>query len=248
MGTPSRSSTFTREWTCAAGTEGGAPPHGDADRRGLRPMTSVAAVRTLKAVAWLGALAPGAWLALGVVQGTLGPNPIERLTHVTGMTALVLLLVTLAVTPVRRITGWNPVIQLRRLLGLLAFFYAVCHLVIWFVFDMVGNWRWMLEDVAQRPYITVGFASFLLLAPLALTSTRGWIRRLGKRWGTLHRLVYPATALAIVHYFWLVKSDVRLPTLLAVCFGVLMLARWLTRRGAPSARSGRGAESRSAAT
>jgi len=210
-------------------------------------MNHVPAVRGLKAVLWLGALAPGAWLLAGVVRGTLGPNPIERLTHVTGMTALVLLLVTLSVTPVRRITGWNPVIQLRRPLGLFAFFYAVCHLVIWFVFDMVGNWRWMVEDVLQRPYITVGFASFLLIAPLALTSTRGWIRRLGKRWGIIHRLVYPATALAIVHYFWLVKSDLRLPGLLAVCFGLLMLARWTTRRSRPSLRRGTGSASGSAA-
>lgn len=187
-------------------------------------------VRALKVALWLGALAPGAWLVRGVTRGTLGPNPIEALTHVTGMTALVLLLLTLAVTPVRRLTGWNPVIRLRRPLGLFAFFYASIHLVIWFVFDMVGNVAWMLEDVAQRPYITVGFAAFVLLVPLAVTSTRGWIRRLGKRWATLHRLVYPATALGIVHYFWLVKSDIRLPSLLAGCFGVLMLARWWTRR------------------
>lgn len=191
---------------------------------------SVSPIRALKVALWLGALAPGAWLVRGVFQGTLGPNPIETLTHVTGMTALVLLLVTLAVTPVRRLTGWNPVIRLRRPLGLFAFFYATVHLVIWFVFDMVGNVAWMLEDVAQRPYITVGFAAFVLLVPLAVTSTRGWIRRLGKRWATLHRLVYPATALGVVHYFWLVKSDIRLPSLLAACFGVLMLARWWTRR------------------
>ena len=159
------------------------------------------------------------------MRGALGPNPIETLTHTTGMTALVLLLVTLAVTPVRRLTGWNPVIRLRRPLGLFAFFYALCHFSIWFVFDMVFNWRWMLEDIAQRPYITVGMAALLLLVPLAVTSTKGWIRRLGKRWTKLHRLAYVATALGVVHFFWLVKSDTRLPIFLGACLAILLLAR-----------------------
>lgn len=182
-------------------------------------------VRSLKLALWIGALAPSAWLVRGLMRGALGPNPIETLTHTTGMTALVLLLVTLAVTPLRRLTGWNPVIRLRRPLGLFAFFYAVCHFSIWFVFDMVFNWRWMLEDIAQRPYITVGMGALLLLVPLAVTSTKGWIRRLGKRWVKLHRLAYVATALAVVHFFWLVKSDIRLPVLLGACLAVLLLAR-----------------------
>lgn len=182
-------------------------------------------VRALKIVLWLGALMPGAWLVRGLLQGQLGPNPIEALTHTTGMTALVLLLLTLAITPVRRLTGWNPVIRLRRPMGLFAFFYALCHLSIWFVFDMVFNFGWMVEDVIERPYITVGMAAFVLLLPLAVTSTRGWIRRLGKRWVKLHRLVYVAAGLGIIHYFWLVKSDYRLPTLLAVCLGILIASR-----------------------
>ncbi|MDZ7779933.1 MAG: protein-methionine-sulfoxide reductase heme-binding subunit MsrQ [Gemmatimonadota bacterium] len=182
-------------------------------------------VRALKVLLWLGALAPGAWLVSGFLQGSLGPNPIETLTLTTGMTTLVLLLLTLSVTPVRRITGWNPVIRLRRPMGLFAFFYAVCHFSIWFVFDMVFNFGWMVDDVLDRPYITVGMAAFVLLIPLAVTSTRGWIRRLGKRWVKLHRLVYVAAGLGVVHYFWLVKSDYRLPILLAVCLGILIAAR-----------------------
>ena len=180
---------------------------------------------TLRIVLWLGAPAPAVWLLAGHFRGWLGVNPIEKLTHVTGMTALVLLLVTLAVTPVRRLTGWNPVIRIRRSLGLFAFFYASLHLAIWMVLDLGLELAWAWEDVRERPYIMVGMAAFLLLVPLALTSTRGWIRRLGRTWGRLHRLVYASAALGIVHYYWLVKSDVRLPLLLAGVFALLMAAR-----------------------
>jgi len=183
------------------------------------------AVRILKVVMWLGALAPGAWLLSGVYQGALGANPIERLTHVTGMTALILVMLTLAVTPVRRLTGWNAVIQLRRPLGLFAFFYALVHFCIWFVFDMVFNVTWMIEDIAVRPFITVGFTAFLLMIPLAVTSTRGWIRRLGKKWAKLHRLVYAVGVLGVVHFYWFVKADTRLPLLFAAILFVLLAAR-----------------------
>lgn len=188
-------------------------------------MSTKAIVRTLKIVLWVSALLPAAWLARGLYAGDLGPNPIEELTHVTGMTTLVLLLVTLTVTPFRRVTGWNPVIKLRRPLGLFAYFYAVVHFSIWFVFDMVFNVQWMLEDIAERKYITVGMAALLVLTPLALTSTRGWIRRLGKRWATLHKGAYLAAVLGVIHYYWLVKADTRLPLFLAVCLVVLLLAR-----------------------
>lgn len=188
-------------------------------------MSPKSTVRILKVVLWIAALTPAAWLVRGVLQGELGANPIETLTHTTGMTALVLLLVTLAVSPVRKLSGWNPVIRLRRPLGLFAFFYALGHFSIWFVFDMVFNVGWMIEDIVERPFITVGMAALLLLTPLAITSTRGWIRRLGKRWVKLHRLVYVAAGLGILHYFWLVKSDYRLPSLLAVCLLILLIAR-----------------------
>lgn len=193
------------------------------------------AVLGLKIVLWLSALAPAAWLLAGFFLGWLGVNPIEKLTHVTGMTALVLLLVTLSVTPVRRVTRWNPVIQLRRPLGLFAFFYACLHFSVWMVLDLGFELAWVAEDIAERPYITVGFTAFVLLVPLAVTSTKGWIRRLKKRWTTLHALVYVSTALGCVHFYWLVKSDVRLPLLLAAVYGVLMAfrgARWVARRNA----------------
>ncbi len=179
----------------------------------------------LKAVLWVAALAPGAWIVAGLERGWLGPNPSERMTHVTGMTTLILLLVTLAVSPVRRLTGWNQVIRLRRPLGLFAFSYASAHFLIWFVFYNVLNFRWMIEDVAERPYITVGFAAFLVLIPLAVTSTKGWIRRLGKRWAKLHRGVYVAATLGVVHFLWLVKADTRQPLLLGAVLAVLLILR-----------------------
>jgi methionine sulfoxide reductase heme-binding subunit len=211
-------------------------------------MTTKRAILSLKVVLWLGALAPGAWLVAGIFLGRLGANPIEKLTHVTGMTTLVLLLLTLTVTPVRRITGWNPVIRLRRPLGLFAFFYALGHFSIWFVFDMVFNVAWMLEDVAERPFITVGFTAFLVLIPMAVTSTKGWIRRLGKRWSTLHKGIYLAATLGVVHFYWFVKADTRLPLVLGACLLVLFALRipgvleGPSRRG--GARRGRDAEAR----
>lgn len=195
----------------------------------------------LKAVLWLGALAPLAWMVAGFFLDWLGVNPIEKLTHVSGMTALVLLLITLAVTPVRRLTGWNPVIQLRRPLGLFAFFYAFLHFSVWMVLDLGFELQWVAEDIAERPYITVGFTAFLLLIPLAVTSTKGWIRRLKKKWAPLHALVYVTTALGCVHYYWLVKSDVRLPLTLAGIYVVLMGARaawWWSGRSKAAARAG----------
>lgn len=188
-------------------------------------MTPKRTVLGLKVLLWLCALTPGAWLLAGVFRGWLGVNPIEKLTHVTGLTALVLLLLTLAVTPVRRLTGWNPVIKLRRPMGLFAFFYAICHFSIWFVFDMVFDPGAMVADIIERKYITVGMAALLVLTPLALTSTRGWIRRLGRRWSLLHRGAYLATGLGVIHFYWLVKADLRLPLFLAACFGLLMVAR-----------------------
>lgn len=188
-------------------------------------MSSKRTIVGLKILLWLAALAPGAWLLVGLFQGRLGANPIEKLTHVTGLTALVLLLVTLSVTPFRRFTGWNPVIRLRRPLGLFAFFYALCHFSIWFVFDMVYDVPRMLADIADRPFITVGMATLLLLTPLALTSTKGWIRRLGKKWTTLHRTIYVAAALAIVHFYWGMKADTRLPLILGACLVALFVLR-----------------------
>ncbi|MEX1256974.1 MAG: ferric reductase-like transmembrane domain-containing protein [Gemmatimonadota bacterium] len=190
-------------------------------------------VVALKFVLWAGALAPATWIVAGSFLGWLGVNPIEKVTHVTGMTTLVLLLVTLSVTPFRRVTGWHPVIGLRRPLGLFAFFYASVHFLIWIALDLGFRMDWVWDDIRERPYITVGFAAFLTLIPLAITSTKGWIRRLGRRWGTLHRLVYVAASLGALHFYWLVKADVRLPLLLAGILMILLAARvpgWLSQR------------------
>jgi sulfoxide reductase heme-binding subunit YedZ len=187
-------------------------------------MSQKRVVLLLKVVLWASALAPATYLLLGMFRypDWIGANPIEKLTHVTGLTTLILLMVTLAVTPVRRLTGWNPVIKLRRPLGLFAFFYALSHFSIWFVFDMVFNVTWMIEDIAERPFITVGFTAFLVLIPLAMTSTKGWIRRLGKRWTTLHKGIYLAATLGVVHFYWFVKADTRLPLVFAAILAVLL--------------------------
>jgi sulfoxide reductase heme-binding subunit YedZ len=202
-------------------------------------LTAKRAVLALKFLVWVGALAPLAWMVAGFFRGWLGVNPIEKVTHVTGMTTLVLLLATLAVTPVRRATGWNPLIRIRRPLGLFAFFYAFLHFSVWVVLDLAFELSWVPEEIRKRPYITVGFTAFLLLIPLAVTSTRGWIRRLGRRWGRLHALVYVSAGLGVIHYTWLVKADVRLPLLFAGVYVALLAARvpgWLGGRakdGAP---------------
>lgn len=201
-------------------------------------------VTGLKVLLWIAALAPGVWLFVGVFQGWLGANPIEKLTHVTGLTTLILLLVTLAVTPLRRWTGWNPLIKLRRPLGLFAYFYACAHFLIWFAFDQVFDFGFMAADIVERPYITVGMAALLLLTPLALTSTKGWIRRLGKRWSTLHKAGYVAAGLGVIHFYWLVKADTRLPILLGVCLLILLALRtpWLDPKKRARARKDRASE------
>ncbi len=213
-------------------------------------MNQKRAVLLLKVVLWLGALAPAGFLLLGmfVYPDWVGANPIERLTHVTGMTTLILLMLTLTVTPLRRVSGWNPVIRLRRPLGLFAFFYALCHFSIWFVFDMVFNVTWMLEDIAERPFITVGFAAFVILIPLALTSTKGWIRRLGRRWTTLHRGVYVAATLGVVHFYWFVKADTRLPLVFIAILAVLFGARLQAARQRRSGRRNKEPEAATAAS
>jgi methionine sulfoxide reductase heme-binding subunit len=169
-------------------------------------------------------IAPAVWLAwLGATNG-LGANPIEEIEHETGLAALRLLLATLAVTPLRRL-GVTAIAPFRRRLGLFAFSYVVGHFVIWSVVDNGLDWPQLLEDIGERPFVTVGFAAFVLLVPLAFTSTRASIRRLGKRWVTLHRLIYPAAALAVLHYVWLVKKDVTPPLRYAAVLALLVAWR-----------------------
>jgi sulfoxide reductase heme-binding subunit YedZ len=156
----------------------------------------------------------------------------------TGRWTLRLLLVTLAITPVRRVTGWNRLIGFRRMLGLFAFFYATLHFTIYLAIDQFFDWETIVEDVTKRPFITAGFAAFVLLIPLAMTSTRGWIRRLGRRWQMLHRLIYVSSVLAVVHFIWKVKSDLRDPLWYASILGVLLgfrVVRWLARQRRPTA-------------
>jgi sulfoxide reductase heme-binding subunit YedZ len=178
-------------------------------------------IRTGKVLVSVAALTPAAVLVWRAFHGTLRPDPVERLTHVTGLTALILLLVTLSLTPLRRYTGWNDLIRFRRMLGLWAFSYAVLHFLIYIVFEHFFSLALISEDILERPYVTVGFLAFLLLIPLAITSTRGWVRRLGgKRWSRLHQLFYVATALAVFHFLWLVKIDTREP----VIYGLVLVA------------------------
>jgi methionine sulfoxide reductase heme-binding subunit len=180
--------------------------------------------RALKPVAWVGCLLPLAWTVFDGATGGLGADPIREVTHRTGFTALTLLMVTLAVTPARRLTGWNPLVQVRRLLGLFAFLYAMVHFLI-YLFDQGFDPGFIVEDVVKHPYVTVGFTALLLLIPLAVTSTQASIRRLGKRWVKLHRLIYPIAGLGVVHFYWLVKRDVREPLIFAAVFAVLMATR-----------------------
>ena len=148
-------------------------------------------------------LAPAALLTYrAFVTRDLGINPIETLTHETGQWALRFLLASLAITPLRRLTGWNRVIVFRRMLGLFAFFYAILHLSVWVVFDHYFTLSTMIEDIAKRPFITMGTIALLLMVPLALTSTKWAIRRMGRRWQALHRLVYVSAAAAVVHFIW----------------------------------------------
>jgi sulfoxide reductase heme-binding subunit YedZ len=169
-------------------------------------------------------LLPAAALALGLATDRLGADPIETLTHETGAWALRLLLATLAVTPLRRL-GLPVVLPYRRSLGLLAFFYASLHLATYAGLDLALDFANLFEDVAERPYVTAGFTAFCLLVPLAVTSTRGWMRRLGRRWTRLHRLVYVAAVLAVVHFLWGVKADVREPLVYAGILALLLAAR-----------------------
>lgn len=182
-------------------------------------------VPTLKPVLFAACLLPLLLLVWRLVDGTVGPNPVEVITHDTGDWALRLLLATLAVTPLRRLTGWPWLVRLRRMLGLFAFCYAMLHFTTYLWLDQFFDWQAILADIVKRPYITVGFAALLLMLPLAVTSTKGWQRRLGARWKQLHRLVYAIGVLAVLHYLWLVKADLLEPAIYAGVLAVLLAAR-----------------------
>jgi methionine sulfoxide reductase heme-binding subunit len=191
-------------------------------------------IRWLKVAVFLACLGPLLRLGLKALSGNLGANPIEVITHSTGDWTLIFLLITLAITPVRKLTGQLWLIRFRRMFGLFAFFYVVLHFLTYIWLDKFFDLHAILADVAKRRFITVGFAGFLSLIPLALTSTQGWIRRLGgRRWNQLHSLIYFAAIAGVIHYWWLVKADVSKPRQYAVLLGVLLLYRvivWIRPR------------------
>ncbi|MGA3210041.1 MAG: protein-methionine-sulfoxide reductase heme-binding subunit MsrQ [Terriglobales bacterium] len=195
-------------------------------------------LRALKVAIFLACLAPLGLLGWKGLHDGLGANPIEVITHSTGHWTLIFLLVTLSISPLRRITGQPRLIRFRRLLGLYAFFYGCLHFTTYIWLDKFFDVHDMLKDIAKRPFITIGFTAFALMIPLALTSTQGMIRRLGgRRWASLHRLIYFSGIAAAVHYYWAVKKDVRLPLLAAGILGLLLAYRvmaWLLSRQGPA--------------
>lgn len=193
-------------------------------------------MRALKAGFFVLALLPGLLLALrgaGLVNPGLGANPVELIQDTLGLWGLRLLLLTLFLSPLAWLLRRPWPVALRRMAGLFAFAYILLHFVVWALLDQALDWPAITEDIVERPFITIGVAALLLLVPLAVTSTRGWQRRLGaRRWRQLHSLVYPAAILGVWHYFWQVKADIREPLVYAVLLAVLLLARLYRRRQA----------------
>ncbi len=179
----------------------------------------------IKIIVFIAALLPLLWLGYGALNGGLGANPIEAVTRSLGDWALRFLLITLTVTPLRRLSGWRWPMRLRRMLGLYTFFYALLHLSSYIVLDQFFYWPEIWADIIKRPYITIGMVSFLLLIPLAVTSTNKWMRRLGRNWQRLHKLVYPIAIGAVAHNLMLVKVLSVEPLLYAGILLVLLVAR-----------------------
>jgi sulfoxide reductase heme-binding subunit YedZ len=203
----------------------------------------------LKPIAFLAALGPAAWLVWAVLTDHLSANPLSDITNETGVWTLRFVCITLAITPLRRLTGWNAAIKFRRMAGLFAFFYGTLHFLTYAIVDRFAGLDVSAglftgatlkafvasvgEDIYKRPFITVGFTALMLMVPLAVTSTAGMIRRLGKKWQTLHRLVYATAVLGVVHYWWLVKSDITRPIAYALVVSSLLAFRvvWALRHG-----------------
>ncbi|MFN8521607.1 MAG: protein-methionine-sulfoxide reductase heme-binding subunit MsrQ [Chloroflexota bacterium] len=195
-------------------------PHGGTPHQWLKPGIMV------------GGLAPVASVMLRAFAGRLNANPIAQVENELGLASLVFIVAGLACTPASRYLGWAWPARIRRQLGLFAFFYASLHFLCYLVLDQFFDWRTIAEDISSRPFITLGFVAFLLLVPLAITSTSGWVRRLGyRRWTSLHRLAYLAGILAVIHFIWRVKIDVSQPMTYAAVLAALLLARiaWLNR-------------------
>ena len=203
-------------------------------------MTRAAVVaRVVRPILYVASVLPLAWLLFALFTGLVMGDQVKFMQHVTGDTALTCLMLTLLITPLRRLTGWNEIIKLRRFIGLTAFWYACLHLTTYLVFDQSLDVGEIAADIQKHPWVLVGFTGFLCLVPLAVTSTNGWIRRLGgKRWQRLHRLVYVAAAAGVLHYWWLVKKDLTYPILYGVVLLALLLPRvWWAAERARSRRT-----------
>jgi sulfoxide reductase heme-binding subunit YedZ len=202
----------------------------------------------IKPLVFLAALGPAAWLVWAGLTDHLSANPLSDITNETGIWTLRFLCITLAITPLRRLTGWNAAIKFRRMAGLFAFFYGSLHFLTYVIVDRFAGLdfpdgivslttvrnlaRSAGADVYKRPFITIGFAALTLMVPLAATSTTGMIRRLGRKWQTLHRLVYVSGTLGVIHYWWLVKADIRSPITYAAIVGLLLGYRvWRGKKG-----------------
>jgi sulfoxide reductase heme-binding subunit YedZ len=190
-------------------------------------------MRWLKPAVFFSCLLPLAWLTWLALAGQLGANPIETLSHELGHWTLRLLLLTLTLSPLRRLSGWRWPLGLRRMLGLFAFFYAILHLMTYLILDQYLDWAAILDDLLHRPYLTIGMSSLLLLLPLALSSNRASIKRLGRHWGRLHRLIYPAAILAVLHYWLSLKVIGGEAILYALSLSLLLLLRWPVFRRQP---------------
>ena len=188
--------------------------------------------RVVKPVIWVAGLTPLAWQVWAFLTGHLEAEPVKGMEHFTGRTALIILFITLSITPLRRLSRRNSLIKIRRLIGLFAFFYALIHFSIFLVFDLELSFKDLATEVVKRPYITVGFAVLLMLTTLAVTSPQVMVRKLGKRWQKLHRLIYLAAAGGVVHFLWAQKKDIRLPLIYAAVLAVLLGFRLLPARKA----------------
>jgi sulfoxide reductase heme-binding subunit YedZ len=191
--------------------------------------------RVVKPILWMAGLAPLGYLVWAFLTGHLEAEPVKGMEHFTGRTALIILFIALCITPIRRLTGINGLIKVRRLIGLFAFFYALIHFSIFLVFDLELSFGDLAGEVVKRPWITVGFSALLILTTLAITSPQAMVRRLGgKRWQAVHRLVYLAAVLGIVHFLWSQKKDIRLPVRYAVVLGIIFAIKiFMAQRRAP---------------
>lgn len=187
-----------------------------------------------KPAVFVAALLPLAWIAWKFFHDKLGANPIRELEIETGLWTLRMLAITLSVTPIRRATGWNGIQKYRRMLGLFTFSYATVHVSMWAGVDWFFAWGDMWHEIVKHKYILIGMLTWLIMVPLAITSTKGWVRRLGKRWTRLHRLVYVAAITGTIHYLWAVKKDTFFPLVYLAVFAMLLAYRLIAARQRPT--------------